>query len=76
MEHLVAIARVTGVQLEWLGTGRGTIRPAEDAWAPATHTEDYAQDDIESECLHSLRKVPFHIRKQLVTLISLFSRNY
>jgi transcriptional regulator with XRE-family HTH domain len=76
MEHLVAIAHTTGVQLEWLGTGRGAMQPSEDAWTPAMQVEDYAQDEIESECLHSLRRIPFHTRKQLVILISLLSRNF
>jgi transcriptional regulator with XRE-family HTH domain len=76
MHHLIAIALATGVCLEWLGTGRGPVKPGEDAWTPAMRTDDYAQDDIESECLDSLRKIPFQIRKQLVGIISLVSRNY
>ncbi|MGO0999682.1 helix-turn-helix transcriptional regulator [Lysobacter sp. CA196] len=74
MLHLVAIAMATGVCLEWLGTGRGQVRPNEDAWTPAMRPGDYAQDEIEEECLVSLRQLPFQLRKQLVTTISLMAK--
>lgn len=74
MHHLLAIAISTGVCLEWLGTGRGQVRPVEDAWTPALRSDDYAQDDIEEECLASLRQLPFQLRKQLVATISLMAK--
>lgn len=75
MHHLIAIATVTGVSLEWLGTGRGLIRPEQDEWTLAVQSDDYAQDDLEEECLNSLRKLPFQLRKQLVATISLMAKN-
>lgn len=75
MHHLIAIATVTGVSLEWLGTGRGLVRPEEDEWTLAVQSGDYAQDDLEEECLTSLRKLPFQLRKQLVATISLMAKN-
>ncbi|MGO1071632.1 helix-turn-helix transcriptional regulator [Lysobacter sp. CA199] len=75
MHHLIAIATVTGVCLEWLGTGRGLIRPEQDEWTLAMQSGDYAQDDLEEECLASLRKLPFQLRKQLVATISLVAKN-
>lgn len=74
MHHLLSIAKVTGVCLEWLGTGRGQVRPDDDAWTPALRPADYAQDDIEEECLSALRRLPFALRKQLVATISLMAK--
>jgi transcriptional regulator with XRE-family HTH domain len=74
MHHLLAIATTTGVCLEWLGTGRGQMHPAENAWTLAVRSADYAQDDIEEECLNSLRQLPFQLRKQLVATISLMAK--
>lgn len=74
MRHLIAIAVETHVCLEWLGTGRGPIRPGDDAWTPATLAGDYAQDELESECLRSLRAVPYQTRRQVVSLIGLIAK--
>lgn len=76
MHHLVAIATATGVCLEWLGTGRGPVKPGEDAWSATIRSDHFAQDDMELECLASLRKIPHHIRKQLVGMITLVSCNF
>lgn len=76
MHHLIAIAEATGVCLEWLGTGRGPAKPEDDSWVPTMRKDDYAQDDIEAECLTAIRKIPFPIRKQIVGIISLVARNY
>lgn len=76
MEHLAAVALSTGVCLEWLGTGRGPAKPEMDTWAGSMLHADYAQDDLETECLGSLRKLPLPLRKQLISIISLLSNNY
>lgn len=76
MEHLTAIALATGVCLEWLGTGRGPAKPDQDAWTETMRIQDYVQDDVEAECLASLRKLPLPLRKQLTAIISLLSNNY
>jgi transcriptional regulator with XRE-family HTH domain len=68
MHHLLSIAEVCGVHLEWLGTGRGAVR-LDASTAAAVRTDDYAQDDLEAECLNALRKLPFQLRKQLVATI-------
>lgn len=74
MRHLILIATATGVCLEWLGTGRGPVRPDEDAWTPATLAGDYAQDELESECLSALRAIPFQTRRQIVSLVGLVAK--
>lgn len=70
MENLTRISVATNVCLEWLGTGRGPMRPDTESWIEATIKPDFAQDEIESECLESLRKLPFVLRKQMVQLLS------
>lgn len=74
MRHLIRIATTTSVCLEWLGTGRGPVRPDDDAWTPATLAGDYAQDELESQCLLALRAVPYQTRRQIVSLIGLVAR--
>jgi len=76
MLHLIAIAQATGVYLEWLGTGRGTIRPETDIWTSAAREADFAQDELEAECLLSLRRIPLRIRENLVSVITLVSKNF
>lgn len=76
MHHLADIASVTGVHLEWLGTGRGPAKPELDAWIPAVRSDDFAQDELESECLTALRKMPLRVRESVVSIIKLVSKNY
>ena len=76
MNHLLAIAIATGVSLEWLGTGRGQVKPEADQWTPAVVLEDFVQDELEVECLAALRNIPIQTRRQLVSLISLVARNF
>lgn len=76
MDHMIAVAVVTGVHVEWLGTGRGPVRGSEDGWTPAVRTDEYAQDDIEATCLQALRKLPLQMRKQLVNMVALVAQNF
>ncbi|MCI4567308.1 helix-turn-helix domain-containing protein [Lysobacter sp. CFH 32150] len=75
MQHLVAIAVVTGVSLEWLGTGRGMIKPGTEIWTPAVIGEEYAQDDLEALCLKSIRKIPLRMRENVVALLVLAAKS-
>ena len=70
MQHLVSIATATGVSLEWLGTGRGAIKPETDTWTPAVLGDEYAQDDVEAQCLQALRKIPYRMRENVVALLA------
>ena len=74
MTHLIAIATATGVSLEWLGTGRGAVRPS-DGWNEAVSKDDIAQDDLETQSLASLRRMPRRLREQMASLLELVSRN-
>lgn len=76
MQHLLAIAIATGVCLEWLGTGRGPVTPQVDAWASAVQRDLYAQDDLETECLGALRRIPFSMRQSLVLIIQRVAGSY
>ncbi len=76
MQHLTTIAMVTGVCLEWLGTGRGPAKPEQDAWTETMRIDDYAQDEVEAQCLASLRKLPIPLRKQMASILLLLSNNY
>ncbi len=70
MSHLIAIAVHTGVNLEWLGTGRGTprVQPADDPGDP-DDWERLAIDAVELECLRALRRMPRRMRERVVGLL-------
>lgn len=68
MQHLIAIALHTGVNLEWLGTGRG--QPIAEH---AAEEEERAQDVLEVRCLQSLRRMPRRTREQVVALIHIIA---
>ncbi|MEH6416202.1 helix-turn-helix transcriptional regulator [Pseudomonas sp. CGJS7] len=76
MNHLIEIALETGVTLEWLGTERGPIKPNDETWTPAVQSLDYAQDEIEYQCLQDLRRLPHRLRENLVEMISVLAKNY
>ncbi len=76
MHHLVAIAVATGVHLEWLGTGRGSMKLDVDAWSTGLRSEDFAQDDIEAGCLRELRRLPLLLRKQVMGILTLLAKNF
>ena len=76
MQHIVAIAKATNVQVEWLGTGQGDMRCEAAAWSQGINLEEFAQDDLEAEALAALRKVPLLIRKQMVGFLALIAKNY
>ena len=75
MSHLVAVAHATGVCVEWLGTGRGPVKPAE-GWTGVVSKDDIAQDELETQCLVSLRRMPRRIREQMIMFMELVARNY
>lgn len=76
MQHLIEIALATGVTLEWLGTGRGPVKPDAETWIPAVSGIDYAQDDTELECLRALRHLPHRVRENLAGIITLVAKNW
>lgn len=76
MNHLIEIALATGVTLEWLGTGRGPVKPDEDSWTPAVQSLDYAQDETEYQCLQNLRRLPRQLRENVAGIIAVLAQSY
>ncbi|HEX4854202.1 helix-turn-helix transcriptional regulator [Arenimonas sp.] len=76
MQHLIAIAGTTGVRLEWLGTGEGDWRKETGDWTEAVRREDFAQDDIEADCLAAIRRMPTPVRKQMLGVLKLVANNF
>ncbi len=69
MEHLIAIALHTCVNLEWLGTGRGNPLAANEP-VDIDHDDDRALDALEAQCLHALRRMPRRLREQVVAVVT------
>ena len=70
VNHLREVALATGVQFEWLATGRGSMRPSTEA-APdaATHGDAMLVDDpIEMRLIRAFRDAPMRARPPLVEL--------
>lgn len=76
MNHLIEIAFATDVTLEWLGTGRGPIKPDNETWTPAVRSLDYAQDETEYQCLQDLRRLPHQLRESLAGIIAMLAKSY
>ena len=74
--HLLAIAVATGVQFEWLATGRGTMlvdgHALDVEGRPASATS--ADDAQEVELLRAFRDVPMQSRPVLVELAQRLAR--
>jgi transcriptional regulator with XRE-family HTH domain len=73
MEHLIAIAVHTCVNLEWLGTGRGSPL-AVDEPIDIDHEDDRAIDALEVHCLRALRRMPRRLREQAVAVLAAAAR--
>ena len=57
VEHLAQIAVSTGVQFEWLATGRGPAMPNGQEFEFAAEIHDFAQDETESRILGYVRRM-------------------
>jgi len=68
VEHLAQIAVSTGVQFEWLATGRGPARPNGQEFDFAADLHDFAQDETESQILGYVRKMSQR-KRQLACMI-------
>lgn len=67
--HLIEIARCTGTQVEWLALGMGAPRSEGMPTATTPDPDAYAEDDLERECLHCLRRMPRRAREHLIALM-------
>lgn len=68
VEHLVKIAVSTGVQFEWLATGRGPAKPGGQEFDVAVDMHDFAQDEVESRILGYVRRLSSR-KRQLACMI-------
>ena len=57
IKHLREIALATGVQFEWLATGRGPSRLDEVAMTEAAIMADIAENELESRMLELMRRL-------------------
>lgn len=70
MHHLQQLALVTGVQFEWLATGRGKMNLSADAEFESVAAADalLVDDPLELRLLHAFREAPLRSRAPLVEI--------
>lgn len=70
MNHLRQLALLTGVQIEWLATGRGAMTPSPDALLDSVAAADalLVEDPQELRLLVAFRGAPVQSRLPLVEL--------
>lgn len=73
IDHLVQLAVVTGMCFEWLATGRGQARPGEGEFEQVATARDFAQNEIESQVLESIRRLSVKRQKAACTILGLMS---
>ncbi len=73
VEHLIKIAVETGMNFEWIATGRGPNRSELDA-EPAVIVDDFAMDADESKALTHFRYLPVSRKKIALRLLEVLSQ--
>lgn len=73
LQNLIAIAKVCAVSFEWLGTGRGTIRPddIEMSEIPALHAE-LVEAHEERELLELFRNLSRKKQRLMMEVLEVF----
>ena len=71
VKHIREIAMVTGVQFEWLATGRGQMAPSRDTVLDSVSAVDalLVDDPLEQRLLEAFREAPVRARLALVELM-------
>ena len=71
VKHMREIAMVTGVQFEWLATGRGQMAPSREAMLDSVAAADalLVDDSLEQRLLIAFREAPVRARLALVELM-------
>lgn len=71
VKHLREVALVTGVQFEWLVTGRGEMTPSRDAVLDSVAAVDalLIDDPLEQRLLLAFREAPTRARLALVEVV-------
>ncbi|MEO6364606.1 MAG: helix-turn-helix transcriptional regulator [Luteimonas sp.] len=69
--HLREIAMITGVQFEWLATGRGSMAMSKDAQLDSVATADalLVEDALELRLVLAFREAPVRARLSLVEVM-------
>lgn len=71
VHHLVHLAVVTGMCFEWLATGRGPAHPGDGEFDEAVTMRDFAQNEIESQVLESIRRLSAKRQKAACAMLAL-----
>ncbi len=74
VEHLVQVAKETGVYFEWLATGRGPCCPSEGELTSAVIESEYAKDAFEAQALAQLRRLSSTRKKAAVEILEIMAR--
>lgn len=74
MDHLSSVAIVTGVQFEWLATGRGSIKPEGDQAHARTDFKEFAQSDTETRLLALLRRLSAKRQEMVCDIIEMMAK--
>ena len=71
VKHLREISMVTGVQFEWLATGRGQMAPSRESVLDSVSAVDalLVDDSLEQRLLMAFREAPVRARLALVELM-------
>jgi transcriptional regulator with XRE-family HTH domain len=69
VENLAKIAAVTLVSFEWLATGRGAMRVADNDGEPAVMLSSFAQNLFEERVLRAARRVPARKRDAVISFL-------
>ncbi len=71
VSHLRQVALVTGLQFEWLATGRGEMSLSKDAQLDSIATAEalLVEDPLEFRLLHAFRDAPLRARLSLLEVM-------
>ncbi|MCA1713823.1 MAG: helix-turn-helix domain-containing protein [Gammaproteobacteria bacterium] len=71
--NLSQVAEATEVCFEWLATGRGPMRPEGNEFDVAVCLRDYAHNELETQVLELLRRLPAKKRKAACAMLELLA---
>ena len=74
MEHLSRIAIVTGVQFEWLATGRGPSQLDPDQIDGISDFKEFAQSDTETRMLALLRRLSTKRQEMVCDIVEMMAK--
>ncbi|MBB1061175.1 helix-turn-helix domain-containing protein [Marilutibacter spongiae] len=74
VEHLIKLALETGVNFEWLASGRGPSRCDEVEADPAVIVDDFARDADESQALTQFRRLSPSRRRMALGILEILGK--